>query len=788
MNPLEIFSINRIIPFLVCFNLIFCAPGGSGCDYQKGDGILIHPALTGEHIRPEKDVAILKTYGELPGKIHIKVQLCWLRKFPPKKWIDVLLLSGNWQKKPTILGESIYAAKINTDQKIITGWFIYHKKFAVQVHCDGPESSMDEITRVWKDIEQRVRKYIDIRCGEEEFHPRISVDRTEGAPGSPLLLLEASHFKKDVNAEITWDGLIIEDNVRIDDDNLRIQTIPGREEVEIRKYPWLWVFIPRDATPGTHVLRAEQRTADIKSNTIEITVKSLTNYQLAQDFDEILGLYGEEVPYNPRSRHGPEWNIFNMFSGPDFKCGDYQAKVIRFCAKLFFSGNINRRKLMDGFDFGPLMSGADVIRFTHHFGVIWPRGRSWPESGVILDPWISQRPRAFVVNPNSSDPWWLNCDWYKPDEPNGFFVDRPAYKDYMSTPRADKLVYGGKEGLGFPTHTFGKFHYEDIINTGKVPPKNLFDGPEIPASRVIVRCPVNVLVTRSTDGKRLGSLSDETPFTEMDDGFCETDQDSDGKFWRFGLPDGKYDIIISAYADGKVKTYILNAKMNEQYNFPEIPVQEGISGEFHLTSGQAPGTYTTSTGQQYQAIIVAATPEKPPSPDPNPTPQNQPVKTPAGPSHFIHISMNGHSPGLLAQDAFLSDGIRISKGAAGIFEVNQGLTVPKSAKAVLLLKGLETKTELVLDFTKELQIFQITRTGVKLGASLPKWRMSAYDIEGNLVDSIAEWEFGLPEEPKRFAVSGQNIVRVVIVTDNDWNGGTYSTYSSLPILSFGLAY
>ena len=483
MSWLKHLSPNKMIPWLICIPVFFCVPGGLTCQFQAGDAALIHPGFTYEHIRPAKDHAILKVRGELANGTTMSMEICWLRALKPEDWIKVLLSSGYVLNSPD-LGEPVYAASVRNEKefKSIRAWLIYQDRFALHIRCHGEKIAYPDLLAQWKDLAERTRRFLDMRCPEENPKPLIRLDRTEGAPGSPLLLKEASHFKKDVNAQLTWDGLIIEDNIRISDDTLEFATMPGKEEVEIRKHPWLWVYIPRDATPGKHKLQAEQRDAGVFSNTIEITVKAMSNYELATDFDDLLGLYGDEVPNNPRSRHGSEWNIFNMFSGPEFKCGDYQARVIRFCSELLFSDDIRRRKLMDGFDFGPLVSGADIIRFTHHFVVIWPRGRDWHERGVFLDPWLSQRPRAFVVNPGSSDPWWLNCDWYKPEEPDSFFVDRPAYKDFLSTPRADDLVYGGPAGMGFPTHTLGRFHYEDIINTKKKPPEIYSTGLRFPRS------------------------------------------------------------------------------------------------------------------------------------------------------------------------------------------------------------------------------------------------------------------------------------------------------------------
>ena len=96
----------------------------------------------------------------------------------------------------------------------------------------------------------------------------------------------------------------------------------------------------------------------------------------------------------------------------------------------------------------------------------------------------------------------------------------------------------------------------------------------------MVRCPVNVLITRQSDGRRIGSRTNEPPVNEFEDGFCETEVTAGDKFWRFGLPDGEYDIQLYAYANGKTIATVINSKTEDRYDYPEIRLWKALRGSF----------------------------------------------------------------------------------------------------------------------------------------------------------------------------------------------------------------
>jgi hypothetical protein len=458
-------SVFLVVGLLLGLTAAPARAAGTG-HFQKGDARRICNGFTRESIQERsRSTTEFKASGKWNAAIDASVQIIATTPFGTKFFIENLIAS-DWTKNPNNMGEPVYANRFRliNQRRNLDAWVVYRQRFAVLIRATGNVASYDDLVPVWRALYKNVRVLIDLRYSEEtEGKPFIALDRTDGAPGAPLRLTEHRGFKPRVGTEILWDNQVLEDHVRVKEDGT-ILAIPGRIDLEVRRPPWLWLFIPRDATPGDHTLQIVQEDAHLKSNIVTVSVRHLSRQDLAKDFDALLRLYKEQVPRNPQSTNGRWWNISHAFAGPNFKCGDYQSRVIRFCMGVLFSEDVRTRRLMDGFDFGPLMSGADVIRFTHHFVVIYPKGRDWHMSGVFLDPWPSQSPRAYVVNPRFSDAWWQDCKLYEGTKEDGFFVDRSAYADFLVTQRADKLVYGGQKGMFFPTHSDGGFNYKDLIH------------------------------------------------------------------------------------------------------------------------------------------------------------------------------------------------------------------------------------------------------------------------------------------------------------------------------------
>lgn len=126
-----------------------------------------------------------------------------------------------------------------------------------------------------------------------------------------------------------------------------------------------------------------------------VRVRGILEHTVAEDhLAEILRLYADEVPVG-RAPSGPANNLRSYFESGlnDFRCGGYQAQVLKFLDTLRFDPDPQRRRLLADFDYGPVEASLGY----HQAVVIYPRGSDWRQTGIILDPWPNQRPEHFTM-------------------------------------------------------------------------------------------------------------------------------------------------------------------------------------------------------------------------------------------------------------------------------------------------------------------------------------------------------------------------------------------------------
>jgi hypothetical protein len=111
------------------------------------------------------------------------------------------------------------------------------------------------------------------------------------------------------------------------------------------------------------------------------------------------------------------------------------------------------------------------------------------------------------------------------------------------------------------------------------------------------------------------------------------------------------------------------------------------------------------------------------------------------------------------------------------------MLVPWPHQKVLLLGG-ERATGFTILLDSPVKHFALYRAGAKNGASTPTWKVTAYDSRGKVVGAAGE-EHKVAPPSAGFSVDGAGIVRVEITTDNRHGSGTWATWNSLPLVSFG---
>ena len=180
----------------------------------------------------------------------------------------------------------------------------------------------------------------------------------------------------------------------------------------------------------------------------------------------------------------------------------------------------------------------------------------------------------------------------------------------------------------------------------------------------------------------------------------------------------------------------------------------------------------------------ASASQAPPRPPPLPVKPAPSSPRPLGHGTVTTLDFNLLPVGVLSPETFADHGVHIipSQGTPGIYATEPNMVIPPVYRNALLLAG-DRQTSLTFAFDSPIKRFAIFRVGVAGGASLPTWKMKAYDKSGTLIASAGE-KRGTPKTPKPFAVQGKGISRVELETDNRNGAGTWATWSSLPIVSF----
>ncbi|MDI9615958.1 MAG: hypothetical protein QFX31_01115 [Methanothrix sp.] len=111
---------------------------------------------------------------------------------------------------------------------------------------------------------------------------------------------------------------------------------------------------------------------------------------------KILQIYKQKIPSGLVGT-GNRNNLLSWLPEGDkydeFKCGAYQSRVLNLLDSLRFSDDPEERALLEDWDYGPI----EALWGGHQAVVIYPKGSSWTDEGIVLDPWIKQSPKAYDV-------------------------------------------------------------------------------------------------------------------------------------------------------------------------------------------------------------------------------------------------------------------------------------------------------------------------------------------------------------------------------------------------------
>jgi hypothetical protein len=109
---------------------------------------------------------------------------------------------------------------------------------------------------------------------------------------------------------------------------------------------------------------------------------------------EILNRYYTQIPRGITDS-GNKNNLLTLWDDKynDYVCGNYQGKVLQLLSDIKFNSDPCVSTLLDDWDYGPI----EALWGGHQAVVIYPRGTTWTDTGLVLDPWITQSPQVYTI-------------------------------------------------------------------------------------------------------------------------------------------------------------------------------------------------------------------------------------------------------------------------------------------------------------------------------------------------------------------------------------------------------
>lgn len=241
-------------------------------------------------------------------------------------------------------------------------------------------------------------------------------------------------------------------------------------------------------------------------------------------------------------------NLLYAAGAKSSMAGNYQDKGLQWLLSLYFSQDSTDKSLIEGLDFGPIQ----IEGGAHQAVVVYQTGTDWRTSGVVLDPWLEQKPQFYPI-----DEW---DDLYvSSPEPSMGNIGRPAgfYKGLFATTPDDN----------------GKWKYPNNFNT-TFAVRNRANG----GRRIAVASPVMALVSDNS-GRSFGLHEDGTFVNDFGsdieghilktpDGGYQTD---------VNLPDGAYEVKMTAINSGDVHVYSATGKNVSEFETVKVNKNDLLS-------------------------------------------------------------------------------------------------------------------------------------------------------------------------------------------------------------------
>jgi hypothetical protein len=374
----------------------------------------------------------------------------------------------------------------------------------------------------------------------------------------------------------------------------------------------LYVKCSNTTVTGTE----EKKITAVNQTAISVIEESFVGVDKVTQLNKIIELYKAQIPEGPIRGPGfaayrvkyPEsmyGSVHNMFiakkwadPGSNFVCGGYQTKVLAFFDSIRFNADPGIRKLLKGFDYGPISrAGGPEWLIGHHAVVLFVTGNDWWWANDItntwvFDPWPRQKPVVTSVVEFAGPLGRATPDCYATEQ---------TKRDWF---------YTGYPLTGGVVYTNPSFMKSDA------------KSPLPPKSSILVDCPVDVLVTDAT-GKRAGALSNGTEIQEFSAYFYRTVESNETLGWYFGVFEGVYDILITGKATGTFELLISgDAAGGKILDYGSQPITEGEQTKITIGTSDNQPLLSLPDGKTVRPQTIEFTPL---TTSPTPTPASTPT-------------------------------------------------------------------------------------------------------------------------------------------------------------------
>jgi hypothetical protein len=353
----------------------------------------------------------------------------------------------------------------------------------------------------------------------------------------------------------------------------------------------------------------------------KVETESLVGVDQIGQLNKIIELYKAQIPEGPirgpgfgeyrvkypESMYGSLHNLFiaGKWADPErnFACGGYQEQVLAFFDSIRFNKDPEVRKLLNGFDYGPISRGRITLLHGHNAVLLYVSGKEWSElsqltltrNSWVFDPWPTQSPKICSLTDFSGG--------FGEPEPDIFTVEQThPMKVCSGYPLTGGVVYTNWKWMG--------------IN-----PKS----PLPPKSSIVVNCPVNVLVTNS-QGQRAGTLSDGTKIQEFPAYIYQTTENNETIGWYFGVFEGVHNIVITGQSTGTFELLISgDAAGGHILDYGNQPITKGDKANVTIGISDYQPLLALPDGKTVRPQIIEFDASSTPTPTPTSTnPPNGP--------------------------------------------------------------------------------------------------------------------------------------------------------------------